>query len=230
MAQVLDLKGTSLPSIQIEKAGVRVKNSAGTRAQVRNAGDTAYAELEASKVLVTGDQILINSDAISSGGDFNLTLARPTTGQTANWTLTFPTGPGSPNQVLQTDGSGNTTWANAGTTSECQRLDTTSLAYNSASTVMMFTLPANALVDKITVIVDTPFNTAATMSVGIAGNTSKYAGSNLIDLQNAAAKDRWIVTPGEIPVGTTESLIITFAAASATVGAARVLVEYSIPA
>jgi len=229
MAQTLDIRGTSIPSFQIEKAGVRVKNSSGTRLLVRNAADNANAELEASQVRVSGENIVLNSDAAGSGADWTVTIARPTTGQTAAWTLTLPTSPGTANQVLATDGSGNTSWISAASNADKVAVDTTALVFGSTATVSMFTLPANAVVHKVEVIIDTPFNTAATVSIGITGTTSKYAGSNLIDLQGAAA-DRYVSTPGVIPVGTSESIIATYSAAAASAGAARMLVYYSVPA
>lgn len=232
MAQILDLKGTSLPSIQIEKAGVRLKNNAGDL-QVKNSADNAFTKVTALSLETTSDVgLVINSDAAGSGADFKITLARPSTGQTADYTLTLPTSAGSPSQVLTTDGSGVTSWTtvSGGGSANGVLIDTTALAFNSASTVSMFTLPANAVISKVEVIIDTPWVTGtATMTVGISGSTSKYAGSNLIDLYGAA-KDSYISTPNEIANGSAESLIITYAASSSTAGAARVLVYYSNPA
>jgi hypothetical protein len=231
MAQILDLKGTSLPSIQIEKAGVRLKNNAGDL-QVKNSADSAFTKVTALSLEATSDiGLVINSDAAGSGADFKITLARPSTGQTADYTLTLPTSAGSPSQVLTTDGSGVTSWTTvSGGTSNGVLIDTTSLAFNSASSVSMFTLPANAVVHKVEVIIDTPWATGtATMTVGVSGTTSKYAGSNLIDLYGAA-KDIYVSTPGEAASGSAESLIITYAASTSTAGAARVLVYYSNPA
>ncbi|MGJ5628093.1 hypothetical protein [Nostoc sp. CALU 1950] len=231
MAQIIDLKGTSLPSIQIEKAGVRLKNNAGDL-EVKDSADTAFKKVTALSLEATSDTgLVINSDAAGSGADWKITLARPTSGQTADYTLTLPTSAGSPSQVLTTNGSGVTSWTTvSGGTSNGVLIDTTSLAFNSASSVAMFTLPANAVVHKVEVIIDTPWVTGtATMTVGISGTTSKYAGSNLIDLYGAA-KDIYVSTPGETASGSAESLIITYAASSSTAGAARVLVYYSNPA
>ncbi|MCC5631700.1 hypothetical protein LC613_28700 [Nostoc sphaeroides CHAB 2801] len=230
MAQILDLKGTSLPSIQIEKAGVRLKNNAGDL-QVKNSADSAFTKVTASIHESTSDTgLVINSDAASTGADWKITLARPTSGQTADYTLTLPTSAGSPSQVLTTNGSGVTSWTTvSGGTTNGQLVDTTALAFNSASSVSMFTLPANAVVHRVEVIIDTPWATgSATMTVGVSGTTSKYAGSNLIDLYGTA-KDIYVSTPGEIANASAESLIITYAASTATAGAARVLVYYSNP-
>jgi hypothetical protein len=78
MAQILDLKGTSLPSIQIEKAGVRLKNNAGDL-QVRNSADSAFTKVTASSLETTADAgLVINSDAASSGADWKITIAEGT--------------------------------------------------------------------------------------------------------------------------------------------------------
>ncbi|MHC5746765.1 MAG: hypothetical protein ACYTXT_33720 [Nostoc sp.] len=232
MAQILDLKATSQPSLQIEKAGVRLKNNAGDL-QVKNAADSAFTKVTASQFESINDiGLVINSDAATSGADWKITLARPSSGMTANYTLTLPTSAGSPSQVLTTDGSGNASWStpSGGGSSNGQLVDTTSLAFNSASSVSMFTLPANAVISRVEVVIDTAWATgSATMTVGVSGTTSKYAGSNLIDLYGTA-KDIYISTPGEQANASAESLIITYAASTATAGAARVLVYYSNPA
>lgn len=227
MPQVIDLKGTSNPSLQIEKAGVRVKNAAGN-AVVRNAADTADAQLTASILNSSGDSIVINSDATGTGNDFRTTIQRSAS-QTQTITYTLPVDDGSPSQYLMTDGAGVLSWTSVAGSSDKAAVDTTSLAFGSAATVSMFTLPANAVVQTVSVIIDTAFNGTPSMSIGVAGNTSKYMASNQVDL-NDVAKSRWVTTPNEIALGTTESLIITYAAGGATAGAARALVEYSIPA
>lgn len=232
MAQILDLKGTSISSLQIEKAGVRLKNATGDL-QVKNSADSAFTKVTASQFETTNDiGLVINSDAAGSGADWKITVARPSSGMTANYTLTLPSSAGSPSQVLTTDGSGNTSWttSSGGGSANGQLVDTTSLAFNSASSVSMFTLPANAVVNKVEVIIDTAWATgSATMTVGISGTTSKYLGSNSVDLYGTAG-DSYVTAPSLAANGSAESLIITYAASTATAGAARVLVYYSNPA
>jgi hypothetical protein len=230
MPQILDLKGTSLPSIQIEKGGVRLKNNSGDL-QVKDSADTSFKKVTALSLETTSDTgLVINSDAASTGADWKITVARPSSGMTADYTLTLPTSAGSPSQVLTTNGSGTLSWTTvSGGASNGMYTDTTSLAYNSTATVNMFTLPANAVVHRVEVIIDTPWATGtATMSVGISGTTSKYAGSNLIDLYGSA-KDCYVSIPNEAANGSSESLIITYSASTSTAGAARVLVHYSVP-
>jgi len=218
MASYFKIGGTS---------GVRLKNSSGNLL-VRNTGDSADAEITASKVSISGEILDINSDAAGSGDDWKYTLQRPTSGMTAAVTLTLPVDDGSPNQVLQTDGSGNTSWATASSTAACTTRDTTSLAFGSSSPVSMFTLPANAVIEKVTTIVDTAFNgTAPTMSVGVSGTASKYVGSSDVDLKTAGA---YVVYNTNTANGSTEALIITYSADSSSAGAGRVIVDYSVPA
>lgn len=226
---IADLAGTFLAYFKIGgTAGVRLKNSS-ANLEVKNAADSAYAFVRASTFYATANSVVLNEDAAGSGADWTLTLARPSSGQTAAWTFTYPTGPGTAGQVLSTDGSGNTSWISAASTTACITSDVTALAFGSGSTVTMFTLPANAVVERVLVYVDTAFDATgpATASIGIAGNTSKYVAANQIDLTAVGCYE---ITPGIIASGSTEALQIAFAAGtSGTAGAARVEVWYSIP-
>lgn len=109
-------------------------------------------------------------------------------------------------------------------------VDTTSLAHGDSSPKSMFTLPEDAVIHKVVVIIDAAFNgTAPTMSVGIdGGSASKYVATSQVDLK-AAAKTVFEIHPGEPPVGSTEDLEIAYSADSSSAGAARVEVHYSIP-
>lgn len=223
-----NLFGTTKAFFRLGFAGPRLKDSGGNLA-IRNAADSADANLTAGKLSATGNDIELNSDAAGSGADWLYTLRRPSSGMSAAVVLTLPPDDGSPNQVLQTDGSGTLSWATASDTSACTTRNTTSLAFGSSSTVSMFTLPANAVIDKVTTIIDTAFDGAPTMSVGISGSVSKYVPSTEVDL-TAAAKTQFDIYPAEPASGSTEALIITYSAGGASAGAARVIVDYSIPA
>lgn len=223
-----DLFGTTKAFFKIGgTTGVRLKNSAGDLL-VRNTGDSADAAITASKVNVSGDVVDINSDAAGSAADWRYTIQRPAAGMTAAVTLTLPVDDGTAGQVLATDGSGVLSWTAAGSTSLADKLDTTSLAFGSASPVSMFTTGAADIVDYIDVIIDTPFNGTPTMSVGIVGTTSKYLSTTDVDL-TAAAGTVFTVHPGLNAAGA-EALITTYSAGGATVGAARIIVHYATPA
>lgn len=222
----LKLDGTQAGKFQLNATGTGVvlKNNAGNL-EARNAADNADATITGSEFLASGDiGLVINSDAAGAAGDWSISVARPNTGMTANWTLTLPTTAGSPNQVLQTDGSGNTTWVDTAS-GATDITDTTNLAFGSSATTTMFTLPANAVILSVICVVDTAFDGTPSASVGIVGNTSKYMGSGDLNLNTAAG---WAVNPNIAPDASSESLIITYSAGGATTGAARFLVNYSV--
>ncbi len=219
-----DLKGTTE---SIFRVGVNAwKNITGGIA-ARNAADNADVKVQASQFETTGNTgLIINADAANTGADWSITINRPATGMSASYTLTLPTTDGSPSEYLQTDGSGNLTWAGVGGSADKMAVDTTSLAFGTSSPLTLFTTPANAVIHKIQVVIDTPFNGTANVTVGIAGTTSKYMGSSQNVLQGIA-KDVYETNPGE--AAASEALIATYAAGGASAGAARILVYYSVP-
>lgn len=225
MANWLKIVGTQVNNFRLGLTGVRLKDSSGNLV-VRNTGDSADADVTADRFKASGNTgLVINSDSAGTGADWKIAVARPASGMTADWTLTLPTSAGSPTQVLQTDGSGNTTWVNSSSGSN-EVTDTTSFAFGSSSTVAMFTLPANAVILTVIVIVDTAFDGTANLSIGITGNASKYVASTDTTLSLA---DRFEM-PNEItPSVSSEALEIAYSAGGATVGAGRVLVSYVIP-
>ncbi len=230
MAVFMDLKGTSQSTFQIAKGGVKIKNSAGLL-QVRNAADSGFADLVAEIVRASGDSIVLNNDATSSFSDWKMTLARPAAGMSADVTYTLPPAPTN-GYILSTDGSGNLTWVAPSTpaASNIVLCDSTTVSHSAVSPVAMFTLPANAVVHRVQVIIDTPFNdVAATLEVGITGTTNKYMSTSMNDLAGTA-KDVYESVPGEQPVVTTEAIIATMLPGSSSAGSVRVLVFYSLPA
>lgn len=228
MALWMDLLGTSKSFLRLGFAGVRLKNNAGGL-DVRNPGDTADAAVTTSKLNVSGDAIDINSDAAGAADDWTYTLQRPATGMTAAVALTLPPTDGSPDQVLKTDGAGTLSWADAASTASNIKVDSTPLAFDSTSTVAMFNAADGIVVDRIVVIVDTPFDGTPSMSVGTAASPSKYLGSTDVDL-TAGARTLFVNHPGEPPIaGGGEALEIAYVANGATTGAARVQVHYATP-
>jgi hypothetical protein len=107
-------------------------------------------------------------------------------------------------------------------------VDTTSIAFGTASPLTLFTTPASAIIHKVQVVIDTPFSGGTpTLTIGIAGTTSKYMGSGQ-NVLTGTAKDVYESNPGESAAS--ESLIATYAAGGASTGAGRILVYYSVPA
>ncbi|MBD3882174.1 hypothetical protein IFO70_10425 [Phormidium tenue FACHB-886] len=225
MSKFLDFLGTSANSFLIAIGGVRLKNSTGNLL-VRNPGDTADAQITASKLNNTGNTISI--------GSTNVLNIQQNAGQTAGLTVIYPTGKATDGQVLaQKAGTAANViefeFVSAANTATCLTTDTTSFAFGSSGTVPMFTLPANAVVEAVRVIVDTVFNGAPSMSVGTSGSPSKYMASTQVDLKDAAGAKIYEVYPGLTPVGTAEALQIAYTPGGATAGAARVEVDYVVP-
>ena len=223
-----DLVGTTRSFFRIGFAGPRLKNAAGTLA-VRNAGDTADAEIIVKQLHNTDDQIEINSDAAGAGADRKLTL-RKNAAATADLTIDFPAAKGTDGYLVrQKPGTAagvlELELVAPSSTSANTAVDTTSLGFGSTSPVAMFQLAATAVIQRIQVVIDTPFNGAPSVSVGIAGSTSKYAAATDIDLP-AAAATVFEIHPGLPAQGVAENLIATYASGTATAGAARILVDY----
>jgi len=223
-----DLLGTLRSAFKIGgTAGVLLKNAAG-HLLVRNTGDSADANVTAAKVSVSGDVIDINSDAAGAGADWKYTLQRPAAGMTAAVVLTLPIDDGTPGQAIVTDGNGVLSFVSTGSTASSDKIDTTTLAFGAASPVAMFSTGAGDIVEIVEVIIDTAFNGAASLSIGIAGTTSKYMSATDVDL-TAAAGTVFMVHPG-LPAAGAENLIATYAAGGATAGSARLQVHYATPA
>lgn len=223
----IDLLGTLKSTFKIGLTGVLLKNNAANLV-VRNTTDAADAEVTMSKLNVSGNVAVLNSDAAGSGADWLYTIQRPAAGMTAAVVLTLPVDDGTPSQVLQTDGAGILSWTSVGgSTASSEKMDTTSLAFGTASPLALFTTGAGDILAKVKVVVDTAFNGTPSLSIGVVGTTSKYMGATEVDL-TAAAGTVFEVDPGLV-AGGAENLIATYAAGGASAGAARILIHYGTP-
>ena len=229
MGTTLNIQGTSEQKFKIGKGGVLLKNSS-ENLSIRDTGDTAAASITASTLLNVGNNLTLNALAAGSGADWTFLLARPATGMTASWTLTFPPTPGSTGQVLSTDGAGVTSWVSAGSTADLTHVDVTALSFGDGATKSMFTLPANSTIEKVRMALVTPFNgTSPTVSIGVnGGSTSKYATTTQTDLKDTAGSI-WEVFYGGVPNGSTEALEIYYVASGSSAGSANFYVYYSTP-
>lgn len=227
----LDLIGTVFSRIRLGLVGPWLKDESGQIA-TRNPADDDYVALRTALVRVFGDDIELNAGAAGSGADRTMTLRRPDTGMSQDITIVMPAGSPAPGQALTVAsfGSGVVVLEYSSIASGADKiiLETTTVDFNSSSPVTMFTKPANAIVDRVKVVIDESYDGTPSLSVGIGGSPSKYMGSNQVDLTKAATTV-FEVDPGEPAVGTTEDLIATLAAGGATVGSARVIVAYCIP-
>lgn len=225
MSKFSDLVGTVRGYLRLGLTGVRLKNETGNL-RIRNSGDSADAEATASKINVTGKDIVIDvdGDALTLSGNGS---------QSGALQVVLPAAKGTDGQILRQKagtaaGVIELEWATAGDTSSAGKIDTTTIAFGASSPVTLFSTGAGDIIEKIQVIVDTPFNGAPSLSIGIAGSASKYMGATDLDL-TAAATTVFEVTPGLTAQGS-EALIATYAAGGATAGSARVLVTFATPA
>lgn len=225
----IDLLGTTFDKIQvgIGATAVSIKQVAG-KLRARNKADSADVAVVGSVIAASGDFLELNEDAVAAGADWKYTLARPAAGMTAARTVVLPPDAGTAGFAVITDGAGNWSYSAIAAGTDKVITDTTTLAFGSASPLAMFNLPANAVVHTVTVVVDTAFNGAPSLSIGVAGTVSKYLSATAVDLTQATATT-FEVEPGLASVGAIEALIATYAAGGATAGSARLLVAYSIP-
>ena len=110
MSKFFYLFGTALSFFRIGLTGPRIKNNEGT-IEIRNAIDSAFVGVKALIVQATGNAIELNANAADTGSDRRYSIARPSTGMAAAVTLTLPPNLGTAGQVIQTDGSGNLSYA-----------------------------------------------------------------------------------------------------------------------
>lgn len=219
-----DFNGTLGSFFRLGLTGVRLKDSSGNLI-VRNPADSADAGITASQLINTGASFTVGTTNV-------LTLTRNAS-QSGALQVIFPSGKGTDSQALvQKAGTGagivEFEFASAGSTAQCLSVDVTALAFGASSPVTMFTLPANAIASMIEVIVDTAFNGTPSLSIGIAGTTSKYLAATQVDLKDVATTV-FRVHPGVVASGSTEALIATYSAGGASAGAARINVYYGVP-
>jgi len=231
MGRMLDALGTVFTRFRLGIGGPQLKNNAGV-IEARDAADAAYAAIAALLVKIYGNDFELNSGATESGDSWKFTLSRPSTGMTHDLQVIMPSADPSPGQALTVaDFTADVItlgWTTIAGGTDKVVCDTTSIAFGSSSPVSMFTLPPNAIIKRLAVVVDTAFDGAPSLSVGVSGTTSKYLGSTQVDL-TAANGTVFEVDPGQAADASSEALIATYAAGGATVGAARILVDYVIP-
>lgn len=225
-----DFTGTSNISFVLNLTGVRLKDDGSGNLLVRNNADNAYADISFQNGHLYGTTFTFNAGATESGASWKTILGVAGSGQTADVTFLMPNSPGSVGQILQTDGNNpaQLSWVSAGSTAQCISVHTTALAYGDSSPKAMITLPANAEIVKVVVLVDTAFTggTSPQVSIGVSGTASKYMAAAQSNLGVAGMYE---VHPSVIPDGSSEALIATYAAGGSTAGAARLQVWYGVP-
>lgn len=227
-----DLLGTVLDRFQLGLTGPLLKNDSG-QISARNAADSDYAAVRMALARVFGDSIELNAGAAGAGADRVMRLTRPDTGMSTDIEIVMPAGTPSPGQMLRVASyaSGVVTleyYTVSAGASNMVLIDETDIGFGATSPVALLTKPANGVVERIKVIIDTPFNGSPQLSVGVAGETSKYTAASHVNLA-AAAGTVFELDYGEAAVGTTEDIIATYSGGGASAGAARVQLIYGVP-
>jgi hypothetical protein len=134
---------------------------------------------------------------------------------------------GNAGEFLSTDGNGNLSWS-APQPVGMMTVVSTPFVVSSNATISAFTLPANAIVDTVSIIVDSAFSggTGATITVGPQGIPTQFAGAGDSDLTTVGRYD----VPSSVgPVGTPINVELYYTAAGASGGSGRVLITYALP-
>lgn len=191
---------------------LRLKDNSGVL-EAKNKADTAYANVAAAGLVLQG---------ATSG----VTTLTPADEQTESWEL--PDADGSTGQAMVTDGSGKLSFATVATGSNAVKSETETVVFDASSPITIFTPPASAHILTVIADVETAFDaTGASLSVGIAGTTTKYMGATDNDLAIAAVYE---VSPNFEEDETPDAVIITFSAGTGgSAGAAKVKVIYANP-
>lgn len=206
------LAGTMKTLFQVGgPSGPAIKNNAGVL-DIRNAADSAWADLEAKSIKVLG-----------TNGVTGVKLASPS-GLGASLTLTLPNSVGGAGQFLQTDGSGGLNWSSA--QSNADLTDVTTVTQASTSPLAMFTPPANAIIREVWINVTVAAaGGSPTLSVGTSGNPALYVATGDNDLKSA----NLYVIPVFASVGALPAQLIATIVPSAQTFSADIYVIYTNP-
>lgn len=229
MIQWKKIAGTVLGYFRIGLSGPRLKAS-GSNLLVRNPGDSADAEITASKANISGNDLVLNSDAASTGADWKYTFSRPSSGMSADKQFVPPAAYGTSGQFMRGNGDGTYSMADAGDTTLCDKVNQTDVAYGDSSPISMLTIGTGNFVPRVKVIVDEAFDgTTPTLSIGInGGSSSKYMATTDVDL---TAVGSYEVEPDQAITGGSEDIEAYLSiGGSPSQGAARILFFYVDPA
>jgi len=200
-------------SVFFRFGAVRLKDASGT-IEARNGADAAYAPVGAASMKLKG----------ATSGETVLTAAA-----TAAGSYQLPAADGSSGDALTTNANGTTSWTTVATAAGELKSHTEPIAFgDGAGPVAIVTPPANGVIVKIIVDVDTVFDaTTPSLSVGIAGTVSKYMASTDIDLTIVGVYE---VQPMYQEDGTPDEVIATWAPGTGgSTGALFVTVQYANP-
>lgn len=203
-----DLAGTLRAALRI---GVnKLENVAGILTSRTNAGV---------------DAPIAASEAQLKGATYKTALAPATAGQAADLSFKLPAADGATNQAMVTDGAGNLSFATVATGANAVKAEDQIVNFGDSSPIAVVTLPAGAVIQRVVVDVETAFDGTPTMSVGVNAAPSRYMGTGDIDLNTVGTYE---VSP-MFEEAASEAPEIAYAAGGATVGVARVTVQWTVP-
>lgn len=220
---VIDLKGTTNSSFQIEKIGPRINSNAGAL-EIKNNGNNSFVDLWGAILKAASDSIEINADASGTGADWLYRIGRPAAGMTSNLTLTLPPNAGANNYALTTDGSGALTWAaqSSVTVMRVNSFDITSGTFWGNS-YTMFVLPPLAVIDKVEIIINSNFIMgSATVTGGTSGNTFM----NSIAMIDIPAGEAYIEEANFQAIGSADTIYFNAGGGVTGTGVGRCIVHY----
>jgi len=217
MATILsDLLGTAASYFKIGLNGIRLKNSSGVL-HVRNAGDSAFAEVQADAVELVG----------ASSGSTKLSVPAAAVAE-----LVLPDSlPSNDQALVAVDVSGSVVtlgYADVATGSNQIKAQSEIVGHGTSSPAAVFTPPANAqFVEAIIDVTEAWNGTGANLTVGVAGSTSRYVGTTDLDL-TIVQTYRKTLTYTEDGTPDTVNIYITPGSGAST-GAAKVTILYANP-
>ena len=206
--------------------GAKLVNNNGNF-EIVGADGVTYATLKISEALVTGNTIILGA------GTANELSITQNSAQSGNLQIIPPATKGTTGQIPAIKagtaaGVIELEWVNAGSNASSLKKGLVNLVFGSAATIPMITT-GTATLDSIDVFIDTPFNgLAPQITIGVAGNLSKYGIATAQQLK-ATAGSRFTILNGKLSPGS-EDIIITYLSDSSTTGAARIIPNFATPA
>ena len=214
-----DLAGTLLNSFRI---GLNRLISAAGVITARNKDDTEDVAVRAREFHIRDP---------NSGFVYRVTVpANSPAYLSGDLDFVLPPDNGSSNQALLTDGAGNTYWGSVATGSNAMKSQEEVITPASGTSTSVFIPPQGAIIHRVVVGVETAFDGAPTIQIGVTGQTARYMQStqNELDVISQIWENQPMYKEDDATPSNRE-VLITFAAGGATVGSARVVVTYSNP-
>jgi hypothetical protein len=189
----------------------RLKDSSGV-VQLRNAGDTAFADGAVNKLRVQGNNAA-NAVILTSPGALG-----------SNVTFTLPGADGSTGQVIKTDGAGTLSFVSVNAIGI--NIQEESFTEATSSPVTIFSADANTIVLEVTVVISVAAGGGSpTVEVGITGTTNLFMTTAETDLLTVGT---YTVYP-ETSVGVSTVNVLLSIVPSAQTFTGKVFVKYGIP-